>query len=330
MLEMLNQGVAKYINSEYAEADSLFRLADSLNSSDACYYLGEMSYEGIGMPKDFRRGFNYTSKAAKMGNKLAEYRLGLIYQNGIDVKADYDKAIRYFESAGKVIDKGTEANNPEFQFVKANMYMYGNGVQQNRKRAIEYYESAANLAYPQAQYELYEILNKEDQEKAMTRLRMAAGKGYPKAAYRLGALLIGQQKYKEGFEWTLKAADKNYSPAFRQLGAIYQEKGKSRLTAIIQQVLNIKGDDSVSHNYTVKALNYDFDNYLAMYDIGMDYLRGNGVKPNRNEAAKYFEMARQKVEQLPYKIENGKRIYNEIQHPLAEMIRTFNYVPYIK
>ncbi|MDR1556849.1 MAG: protein kinase [Tannerellaceae bacterium] len=330
MLEILTRGVTEYINSEYARADSLFHLADALNSSDASYYLGEMSYEGIGMPKNFRRGFEYTSKAAKMGNKLAEYRLGYIYQNGIDVKADYDKAIRYFESAGRVIDRGTEANNPEFQFVKGNMYMYGNGVQPNRKRAIEYYESAANLAYPQAQYELYEILSEEDQEKAMKWLRTAAGKGYPKAAYRLGALLIGQQKYKDGYEWTLKAAAKNYSPAFRQLGAIYQEKGKNRLATIIQQTLNLKGNDAVSHNYTVKALDYDFDNYLAMYDIGMDYLRGNGVRQDKNEAIRYFEMARKKVEQLPYKMENGKRIYDEIQHPFAETIRTFNYEPYIK
>ena len=330
MLEILTQGVAGYVNSDYARADSLFRIADSLHSSDACYYLGEMSYEGIGTPKDFRRGFGYTSKAAQMGNKLAEYRLGLIYQNGIDVKADYDKAVRYFENAGKVIDKGTEANNPEFQFVKANMYMYGNGAPQNRNRAIEYYESAANLGYPQAQYELYEILNKEDREKATAWLAQAAAKGYPKAAYRLGALLIGQQKYREGFEWTLKAAAGNYSPAFRQLGAIWQEKGKSRLTESIQQALNIDGDDSVSHGYTVKALNYDFDNYLAMYDIGMDYLRGNGVKQDKNEAVKYFEMAKRKVEELPYTTENGKRIYNEIQHPFAEVIRTFNYAPYIK
>jgi TPR repeat protein len=330
MLEILAQGVTRYIRSDYAGADSLFRIADSLRSSDACYYLGEMSYEGVGTPKDFRRGFDYTSKAARMGNKLAEYRLGLIYQNGIDVEADYDKAVRYFENAGKVIDKGTEANNPEFQFVKANMYRYGNGVQQNLNRAVEYYESAAKLAYPQAQYELYEMLNKEAPEKARAWLVEAAGNGYPKAAYRLGALLIGEQNYKEGVEWTLKAAEANYSPAFRQLGAIRQKKGKSRLTEAIQQALGIEGNDSLSHSYTVKALQYDFDNYLAMFDAGMDYLRGNGVEKNLNEAVKYFEMAKRKVEQLPYRMENGKRIYNEIQHPFAETIRTFNYAPYVK
>ncbi|MDR1257816.1 MAG: protein kinase [Tannerellaceae bacterium] len=330
MLETLTLGVAAYIDSEYAAADSLFNASDSLGSSDACYYLGEMSYEGIGTPKDFRRGFEYTSRAAAMGNKLAEYRLGFIYQNGIDVEADHDKAIRYFESAGRIIDRGTEANNPEFQYVKAGMYMHGNGVQQNSRRAIEYYESAAVSGYPQAQYELYEILDREDHTKAMEWLTTSAERGYPKAAFRLGVLLIGQQKFREGFDWTTKAAEKNYSPAFRQLGAIYQEKGKTSLAALIQQTLGIKGDDSVSHLYTVKALDYDFDNYMAMYDIGMDYLRGNGVKEDKAEAVKYFDMARHKVEQLPFTWENGRRIYNEIQHPFAEEIRTFDYTPYIK
>jgi serine/threonine protein kinase/TPR repeat protein len=330
MLELLTQAVDAYTQSEYAIADSLFRLAEERSSSDACYYLGEMSYEGTGAPKNFRKGFDYTTKAAQMGNKLAEYRLGYIYQNGIDVEADYDKAIRYFERSGKIIDMGAEANNPELQFVKGNMYMNGNGVPQSATRAVEYYEAAANQGYPRAQYALYEILNKENPHKAMEWLTLAAGKGYPKAAYRLGVWLIGQQQYKEGFEWTQKAAEKNYSPAFRQLGAIYQEKRKNSLSEAIQQSLRIKGDDALSHQYTVKALDYDFDSYLAMYDIGMDYLEGNGVERNVNEARAYFEMARNKVEQLPYRMENGKRIYDELRYPLAEMVRTFNYTQYIQ
>lgn len=330
MLDILTRAVVEYTNSEYIKADSLFRLAEKLSSSDACYYLGEMSYEGIGTPKNFSKGFDYTSKAAQMGNQLAEYRLGFIYQNGIDVEADYDKAIRYFERSGKIINMGAEANNPELQFVKGNMYMYGDGVPLNKTRAIEYYESAANQGYPRAQYALYEIFSKENPRKAMEWLTQAAEKGYPKAAYRLGVWLIGQQQYKEGVEWTMKAAQKNYSPAFRQLGAIYQKKRKNSLTTAIQQSLNIKGDDSLSHYYTVKALDYDFDSYLAMYDIGMDYLEGNGVEQNTNEARAYFEMAKNKVEQLPYKVENGKRIYDELRYPLAEIVRTFNYSQYIK
>jgi TPR repeat protein len=330
MLDILTRAVAEYTGSEYAKADSLFRLAEKLSSSDACYYLGEMSYEGIGTPKNFRKGFDYTSKAAQMGNRLAEYRLGFIYQNGIDVEADYDKAIRYFERSGRIINMGAEANNPELRFVKGNMYMYGDGVPQNRTRAIEYYESAAALGHPRAQYALYEIFSKENPQKAMEWLTLAAEKGYPKAAYRLGVWLIGQQQYREGFDWTMKAAQKNYSPAFRQLGAIYQEKRKNSLTAAIQQSLNIRGDDSLSHYYTVKALDYDFDSYLAMYDIGMDYLEGNGVERNTAEAKTYFEMAKSKVEQLPCRMENGRRIYDELRYPLAEMVRTFNYSQYIR
>jgi serine/threonine protein kinase len=330
MLDILTRAVAEYTRSEYLKADSLFKLAEELSSSDACYYLGEMNYEGTGTPKNFRKGFEYTSKAASMGNKLAEYRLGYIYLNGIDVVPDYDKAIRYFERSGKIIDMGAEANNPELQFVKGEMYLYGNGVPQNTNRAMEYYESAAKQDYPRAQYALYELLNRENPQKAMEWLALAAEKGYPKAAFRLGAWLIGQQKYREGYEWTLKAAEKNYSPAFRQLGAIYQEKRKNRLSLAIQQAINLKGNDSVSHQYTLKALDYDFDNYLAMYDIGMDYLEGNGVDRNKHEARKYFEMARQKVEQLPYRENGGKRIYDELRYPFAERVRTFNYAQHIK
>jgi serine/threonine protein kinase len=330
MLRALTEGVDNYISSDYAAADSLFEAASAMGSSDAFYYLGEMSYEGIGCPKDFARGFACTTKAAGMGNKLALYRLGLIYTLGIDVEKDPDRAARYFETAVRVIDKGAEADNPELRYVKGSMYMYGNGVPENKSRATEYYRSAAALGYPRAQYELYEALSEEDREEAVGFLTASADRGYPKAAFRLGALLLGEGRYKEGYEYTVRAAERNYSPALRQLGAIYQEKGKSALTSLIQESLGIRGDDSLSHLYTVKALDYDFDNYMAMYDAAMDFLLGKGVTPDLQRAIKYFEAARQKVGSLPFRTENGRRVYNEVQHPMAGVIAAFDYKPYIR
>lgn len=329
MLNLLTPAVKEYINSQYSKADSLFKMSAAKNSSDAYYYLGEMCYEGIGVPKDFKKGFDYTIKAAKLGNQLAEYRLGLIYQNGLDVKADKDKAIGCFEKAGQMADKGIALNNPELQFVKGNMFRWGNGVQKNEKRAIEYYTAAANQGYPQAQYALYEVLSERDSERATEWLIKSARQEYPKAQFKYGTQLLGQQRYKEGLEWTCKAAEKNYSPAMRQLGAIYQDREKSSLAISIQQSLGIDGNDSVSHYYTKKALDYDFDNYLAMYELAVDYAKGNGVTRNIEEAEKYFKMAKQRIESLPYREEGNKRIYDS-QHPFAEEIRLLNYQQYLK
>jgi len=322
MLEVLSPAVEAYTNSEYSKADSLFKVAAMLNSSDALYYLGEMCYEGIGTPKDSKKGFKYTSKAAELGNKLAEYRLGLIYQNGTGIGIDKDIAIRYFERAGRMIDRGVDADNPELQCIKGDMYRQGNGVVRNERLAMEFYEKAANQNYPQAQLQLYEILKNSDKNKAMQWLTKSAEKGYPKAQYELGSSLIGQGKYKEGFGWSKKAAEKNYAPALRQLGAIFQDKVKSSEVAVIQQSSGIQGNDSISYRYLSLAVDFDMDYQdgryalaLKSYEFAMCFEKSDFPKAKR-----YFAVALKNIDALPYTEQNSRRIYDK-KYPYAEQIR---------
>lgn len=316
-LELLDAATGAYARSEYTQADSIFRIAADRDSPEALYYLGEMNYEGIGTPKNFKKGFEYTTRSANLENKLAEYRLGLIYRDGLDVARDDDKAVRYFENAGRIIDKGAEAGNPEFQFLKGDMYLHGNGVPMNRQRAIEYYEAAAAQNHPQAQYQLYELLEKQDNEKAMNRLRQSAGQGYPKAAFKLGDILIGG-KDPEGLVWIQKAARQNYSPAFRKLGAIYQNAHNPDIKAL-QQIYGIEANDSISHFYTQKAVDFDFDNYWAMFDLALDYEKGTGTPRDPAMAKKYYDMCKRILDSLPFKIVDGQRDYGN-KHPKAASI----------
>ena len=325
-LKVLTPAIRAYVNSEYAKADSLFKIAVTDNSSDAYYYLGEMNYEGIGTPKNFKKGFEYTCKAAEMGNKLAEYRLGLIYQNGIDMPVDSDRASRYFERAGRVINKGVDADNPELLFVKGSMFMQGNGVFRNEKMALEYYERAAALDYPQAQYQLYEILDRTNHPQAMQWLLKAAKKGYPKAQSKLGDLLIGKKEYGEGYFWIQKAAEKNYAHALRKLGAIFQDKVKPADVLDMQRALEIRGNDSVSFRYLKQAVDYDPDYTRGWYDLAVKSFEfGMALsKQDRQEAEQYFILAQRSIKKLPFYEKKGKRVYDNA-YPNAEQIRTYNY-----
>ena len=291
MLETLTKAVKYYQISDYSKADSLFLKAAELHSSDAYYYLGEMCYEGIGRPKDFKKGFEYTSAAEKMGNKLAAYRLGLIYQRGLDLKADNDKAIHYFEIAGRTIDRGIELNNPESEYLKGLMYKDGYGVMKNEQKAIEYFEMAANQNYPGAQYELYDIQYASNHQEALKWLSKSADNGYPKAQYELGRLLIDQQDYEIAVGWIKKAANKNFSPALRLMGAILQDPSKNTKAMTIQNITGLTGNDSISNFYSQRAVDYDFDNYNAMIDLAYDYENGKGVEKDIAKANKYYQMA---------------------------------------
>ena len=320
MLEYLNPAVLAYYNSEYTLADSLFRLAADHQSADAYYYLGEMCYEGVGTPKNFEKGLGYTEKAAGLGSRLADYRLGIIYKDGLSLASDENKASQHFDKARVIIDRGVEANNPELLFIKGEMYMHGNGVRENEERAFEYYEQAAEQGYPRAQYALYELLADKDNVKAQSWLNESAKQGYPKAQYKLWSLLIGEEQYKQGYEWLHSAAGKNYSDALRSLGAVYRKTKGHSGDIPIQKGLDITPDDSISVLHTLKAVEYDFDNYTAMYQLGINYLEGIGVSKNEQEADRYFMMAYNKIEQMPFKLVNGQRIYKD---EFAETIRAY-------
>lgn len=304
MLEVLVRAIDQYNGSHYGQADSLFRIAGELNSSDAYYYLGEMSYEGLGTPKNFKQGFEHTSKAAQMGNRLAQYRLGLVYHYGTGVEADKTKASTYFENSGKMIDQGVDNKNPELLFIKGSMYMNGNYVQQNRQRALEYYTEASELGYPQAQYELYKILKATDHQRAAEWLRKSAEQGYPKAEYEMAIIAEGNKEYSKALEWMLKAARKNYSPAFQRLGAYY-----STINADYAKSFGIQINDATSHEYSRRALEYDFENFVAMHDLWFDYSKGRGVQKDLSKAEMYKKRAEEKLNELPFKEINKTREY---------------------
>ena len=320
-LELLNQGLDAYIRSDYGRADSLFQQAAGLGLPDAYYYFGEMCYEGFGCPKDFNLGFELASRASRMGSKLAAYRLGLVYRDGLGgIAADTDQATRYFESSRLMIDKASDAGNPnpELLYIKGNMFRYGNGVAKSVNLAIEYYKDAARRNYPPAQFELYVMLNKEAPREAIDYLTRSAEGGYAKAQSLLGRLLLEQQA-KQGYEWLRQAAGKNYPYALAQLGVLYLDAKRIPGNRQIQESLGITGNDAVSQDYLQKALLYDPANYLANYGLGLYYYTEKGAK----EAQTYFRAAQKRISELhklPYREEG-------LEYPNMERIREYiNYV----
>ncbi|MDR3261108.1 MAG: hypothetical protein LBT78_04660 [Tannerella sp.] len=313
MLDILTRAFSAYSQCDYITADSLFRMAAGLNSSDANYYLGEMRYEGLSTVNSFDAAYKYTRNANAMGNRMAMYRMGEIYRNGgIGEKKDAAEAKHYFDGILAMLPEAANTGNAEWQYILGNMYRHGFGVTIDRDRAIEYYKVAARQDYPQALYALYELFSEQEQpEEAMEWLIRAANRGYPKAAFGLGVYYIDQEKDKDGYDWLLKAVHRNYSPALRRLGAFYMD-GKNMYRKDIPRdtgILHIENYDSIGHYYTVEALKHDKDDYQSMYWIGVDYYDGVGVGKDTSEAKKKFNEAKGKIDQLPYSVEKNDTIY---------------------
>ena len=314
-LNLLIQGVEAYNRSDYAKADTLFRKAESMHLPEASYYLGEMHYEGLGVAKDFNKGFTLVDHAYKNGYQLAGYRLGLVYQNGIGgVEADKNQAERYFESSRQMIDRAAETGNPEWLYAKGNMYMYGNGVSKSANMAIDYYRKAAEMNYPPALYKLYVALDKTSPQQAIEYLTRSAEQGYVKAQALLGRILLDRRN-KQGYEWIRQAADKNHSYALAQMGILYFDTNRLPANKPIQDMLNIESNNSLSLNYLQKALQYEPENFLANYGMGLYYY----TDKNQKEAERYFKVVQRQISELyknPYR-------EDELKYPNIEKIKEF-------
>ena len=316
-LGLLLQGIEAYNRSDYVKAEVLLRKTENIGMPCASYYLGEMYYEGLGVPKNSKEGFTLTNQAFQRGYQPAGYRLGLVYQNGIGgIAANKNQAARYFESAVPAIEKLVEAGNPEWLYMKGNMYRYGNGLTKSMSLAMENYRQAADKNYAPALYELYVA---ETSPQTMEHLVRSAEQGYIKAQSLLGRLLLESDRQGQGYVWLRRAADKNYSYALAQVGILHLDIKRLPGNKTIQETLGITSDDVLSQDYLQKALLRDSENYLANYGLGLYYY----TEGNRMEAEKYFKAAQKQISDL-YKIPYRE---DELKYPNMKKIKT--YVDYV-
>lgn len=135
--------------------------------------------------------------AYEYGHPGACYWLGYLIENGIDgdaaesSKEFYEKA---FTEASRLYDNGCK--DACLPYVLGACYGKGKYVEQSNERAKEYYKEAAELGYPEAEYEYALLCNndgkKEEAEKYFTE---AANSGLIEAKIDLGRFKYEQKDY---------------------------------------------------------------------------------------------------------------------------------------
>jgi len=124
-------------------------------------------------------------KAAKKGDRGAQYELGMAYADAYRVKRDYAKAVEWLALAG-------EQGHPQAQEFLAKLYYTGKGVTQSHETAARWLRKSAEIGNPEAQCLLGNLyLNGEGVEQSQTEAarwyRMAAEQGHAQGQYNLGA-----------------------------------------------------------------------------------------------------------------------------------------------
>jgi TPR repeat protein len=138
---------AAFNSGDHATALSGFQDLAKGGDHEAEFYLGLMTYAGLGVPADKKAALEWFSKSAEAGNAKAQNNLGALYQKGDGVAADPKQAVDWYTKAA---DQGMSMAMQSLGY----MYYKGEGVEQSYDKAVEWWNKAAERGDAQAKFNL--------------------------------------------------------------------------------------------------------------------------------------------------------------------------------
>ena len=136
-VDPFDAAVAAYNRNDYATAVSLFRSLAAQGDVMAQYNLGLMYDNGTGVAQDYKEAVRLYGLAAAQGLAKAQSNLGVMYANGQGVAQDYKEAARLYGLAAAQGNAGAQSN-------LGVMYSNGQGVAQDYVRAHMWYNLGAS------------------------------------------------------------------------------------------------------------------------------------------------------------------------------------------
>ena len=138
------------VPQDYTEAVKWYRKAAEQGNDAAQWNLGYNYFYGKGVSQDYSEAVKWYRKAAEQGYASAQNSLGYMYATGKGVPQDYTEAVKWYR-------KAAEQGNDAAQWNLGYNYFYGNGVLQDRAKAIDWFLKAAKRGNANAKNKLKEL-----------------------------------------------------------------------------------------------------------------------------------------------------------------------------
>jgi TPR repeat protein len=184
---------AAFDAGRYLEAEKLAKEAAAKGSKTAPTLLGQLYEKGLGVPQDFNKAAEWYAKGAALGDVDAQFALGVMLVEGRGIKQNKSQAAQSFEIAAK-------KDHPVALYNLALIYASGSEREKDLKKSAQLLERSANLGYAPAQYDLAgfykEGMNQggngvvPDNKKATYWLGKAAENGHTNAELEYGIALF--------------------------------------------------------------------------------------------------------------------------------------------
>ena len=296
---------------EYEKSLVWARKAAQLGHSYACFILGRIYDEGLGVDANHAEGLKWFEKSADAGDADAQNIVGNIYSNGEYVEQDYKKAFDYYQ-------KAAVQGHLWAMYNLGSCYAGGQGTDLDLLKAGEWLRKAAEGGLQEAIDTLNEnpiysnesINNSNTTVSANTEELISQGdtamksKKY-KEAYslycqarkngdlnaidKINALIdiaynqIQNNKYKEAIEILTPLSEGGEEEAQFHLASIYVDGNKRGKTK--NKYINYKKGLELLHSLASKG------DLNALANIGWCYENGHGYKIDYQEALNYYQKA---------------------------------------
>jgi len=154
--------VGRVVDQNILEAEKIYaKLAEkghagALNQLAGIYLKGAFNVDGQGVPKNEEKGIALLIQAAEAGNLSAISNVASRYSSGIGVPLDFDKAVEFYTITANKGDVSAALS-------LAHLYMEGHSIADvppfpvNKKKALFWYEKAAELGSSMAQRRVNEM-----------------------------------------------------------------------------------------------------------------------------------------------------------------------------
>ncbi len=269
-------------------------------SFKAQYSLGAMHEYGQGVPLDYKKSVKWYHLAGEQGNRAAK-------------AAIYGLAKKNVPEALKIIVRDAENGESKARDILAKMYEFGQGVRQDYKEAVKWYQLAGEQRKRAAKAAIYGLAKKNVPE-ALKILVSDAENGNAKAQGQLSMMyqfgLGVPQDNHEYVKWYRFTAERDLAEANEEminferqnipqaLKALSNDaengdaEAQMKMGKIYQLGLEVPKDDiEAAKWFRLAAEQEDFKpKYNLQSIVGLMYANGQGVPQDDQEAMKWYRL----------------------------------------
>ena len=248
------------------KAFSWWKKAADLGHAESLYHIGVFYGTGDIVAQDYKTAAEYFRKAADQGYVDAILWLGKFKRHGFGCRRNGRKAVELFEQAAQM-------GSIEGAKCAAWMLFYGERIDRNFPKALQYYNDLAEKDVEEAYFNIIVSYlkgwgNRKDEDKAWEWMEKGCSKGFGGTYYITGMYLREKQRYDEAYTAFCAAAERGCRLAFHTLAEMNrkQEAGSKTPEEAAEWLLkgmkagDVKCEDTLWLRYPGKVHAYLRDN----------------------------------------------------------------------